>query len=223
MENTKTITDSSTPPAKTDNESEFFNLISLKLKKNEETSRRDQRQDAVEIPVRYEEIEEEEESTATQLDSEYTRAPVFPSHAYGSRPSPPNTATATASHLIDSANSLSRSSNVIYNRKANSQPINNNKSSYLFDEESSVLDPECLKSVDRKLRSMMKKTKECLDEIELNASNTSNIDESLRDIPVHDMVKKLRREFEVSGDVESLNAGLDNLWQKYSIPISFNL
>lgn len=53
----------------------------------------------------------------------------------------------------------------------------------------------------------------------ITQSNTSNIDVThaylpLRDVPIHDLVKKLRREFELEGDMTCLPSQLNDLWSK---------
>jgi hypothetical protein len=232
---------------------------------------------------------------STHMDSDYAKGPIFPSDVYGSRHSPSRStgiyhrkrgdnqsehakSTAGQQQQQQPPTSILKTKNNHHHHQHSHRKDDEQqrKEIYLseeklnqFCEESSVLDPECLKLMDKKLRKLMKKNKrhhemnnsssppanswdipwKATDESsehmvladgqrsrrQLNRSSNENettletsamLNQSylgnstaspylpLKDVPVNDLVKKLRHEFELSGDVSSLNAGLDNLWQK---------
>jgi hypothetical protein len=287
-------------------ENDYLNIFSLKLKKEEKENEK-KAKTGIEIPIYFQKEEETrggqfdnsitDTIESTHMDSDYAKGPVFPSDAYGSRPSSKPSRSTGIYHRRSGKESFRSSSLNEVERKAASKKekspeksppasilkskskrkTEERKEIYLsedklnqFCEESSVLDPECLKLMDKKLKKLMKKSaKESSKrksasnhnlennlpatwdvpwKMKLNNDSEINIESSgnmnnycrndrvsnetmesaftqsfltnscpylpLKDVPVHDLVKKLRHEFEQSGDVSSLNAGLDNLWQK---------
>ena len=233
----------------------------------------------IELPIHYEDEEHDNDRhqcesitdtmESTHLDSDYAKSPVFPPDVYGSRPNTLSSPSRGNYNINNNDNAASRSSGGIYNRNRKEQSLQpysqsplkqqiyvseEKLSQYCDDETNSVLDPECLKLMDKKLKKLMKKNaRETKSSVQLdcgepmdpvswnipwkmkNSNDTearrtanetieSQLTQSfvtnscpylpLRDVPVHDLVKKLRHEFELNGDVSSLNAGLDNLWQK---------
>lgn len=102
-------------------ENEYLNIFSLKIKKNHELpEQRDSHNDTIE---------------STHLNSDYTKCPVFPSEAYGSRPGV----------------NISLKEG-IYNRKTSDKYFKS-----LDPEDSKILDPESLKLMDKKLKKLIKK------------------------------------------------------------------
>lgn len=219
-------------------ENDYLNIFSLKIKKegigSKDLDENQRRTTAADMESMNDTIE------STHLDSDYAKSPIFPLDAYGSRP---NVHIPKGIYSHDNKIESSPDLDKIY-------------------EESKLLDPDCLKLMDRKLKKLIKlnnqdeekltrsspkkdkdfrlnnasvtweipvvREKERLassmkaytnNESFASSANQSTMSSSypylpLRDVPVHELVKKLRHEFELQGDVSNVPVKLNELWMR---------
>ncbi|RNA07387.1 hypothetical protein BpHYR1_046085, partial [Brachionus plicatilis] len=197
------------PEVKFDND--FMNLYSFKIKKNAEELK--------ENSVLNETIESE------HLYSDYAKGPVFPSEVYGSRPG------------------VEIGKEGIYTRKKKDVKINVPepiKDESLDENQLKQMDKKLKKLIKKNLKEDLKSQ---IVDLELNPETVcweipadkngfsqKNLNEStstigpsnmsnsvpylpLRDVPVHELVKKLRHEFELEGDLSYVPSDLNDVYQ----------
>ncbi|CAF0807171.1 unnamed protein product [Brachionus calyciflorus] len=202
--------------SRTEFESDFLDLISLRIKKNgvenfDEVIR--------ENSFGNETIESE------HLFSDYAKGPVFPSEVYGSRPGidvgkegiytrKKKDVKITEREVIEADASLDAEKLKQMDKKLKKFIKKNLKE----DLKSHIVNMELNQNVDTISWEIPVDNKK-YSNVNLNET-TSTICQSvpylpLRDVPVHELVKKLRHEFEQEGDLSCVPNGLNDIYEKF--------